>query len=173
LPIRYERPEVRDANAMWELARDSGALDLNSPYFYLTLSNQLSDTCIVARSGNEVVGFIVGFRPPKLSDTLFVWQITVSDSQRRKGIGHAMLRAIMSRLADDGIRYLEATVTPSNEASHRMFTSFARSYNAPCDETPLYPSDLFPNGHEAEHLLRMGPFDPVALKTEGREVAPS
>lgn len=155
---------------MWELARDSGTLDLNSPYFYLTLSNQLSDTCIVAKSGDDVAGFIVGFRPPRLPDTLFVWQITVSNEHRRKGIAQGMLRGLMSRLAGDGVRYMEATVTPSNDASYAMFRSFAEAHGAPFEKSPLYPSDLFPTGHEAEHLLRMGPFEPETLK-EGREVA--
>ena len=157
---------------MWELARDSGTLDVNSPYFYLTLANQLADTCIVARSDNTVVGFIVGFRPPRMPDTLFVWQITTSNNHRRKGLGRGMLRALMDLLAGDGVRYLEATVTPSNEASMRMFRSFAEAYDAPCSQSELYPNSLFPDGHEAEHLLRMGPFDPDKLHQEGREALP-
>lgn len=152
---------------MWRLARDAGTLDLNSPYYYLTLSNQFSDTCIVARSDNEVVGFVAGFRPPGAPDTLFVWQITVADAQRGRGVARGMLRALMSRLSSDGVRYLEATVTPSNSASRRMFGAFAEAYGAPREESPLYASDLFPSGdHEEERLLRMGPFDAALLQSQ-------
>lgn len=152
---------------MWELARDAGSLDLNSPYYYLTLSNQFSDTCIVAKSGNQVVGFIAGFRPPAAPDTLFVWQITVAHSHRRRGLAQDMLRALMARLSNNGVRYLEATVTPSNLASQRMFRAFAEAHGAPCDESPLYAADLFPAGdHEEERLLRMGPFERARLQPE-------
>lgn len=170
MPIRYAKPEVRDAARMWELARDSGTLDLNSPYFYIVFSDLFSDTSAVARSGDDVAGFICGFRPPKAPDTLFVWQITVGQSYRRQNIAQNMLRTLMSRLSDDGVCYLEATVTASNVPSQRMFRSFADAHGAPCEEMPLYGEELFPVGdHEDERLLRMGPFTPETLEPEGRE----
>jgi L-2,4-diaminobutyric acid acetyltransferase len=163
LPIRYEKPEPRDATAMWEIARDSGTLDLNSPYFYLIFSDQFADTSIVARSGNDVVGFVCGFQPPERPEALFIWQIAVAPSHRRQNIGHQLLRELMIRLSD-GVRYLEATVTPSNLPSQRMFRSFARIHEAPCEEAPLYGEDLFPAGkHEEEQLLTMGPFERASL----------
>lgn len=144
---------------MWALARDSSALDLNSPYHYLTLSHAFPDTCLVAKSGAAVVGFVTGLRPPQAPDTLFIWQITVSHAHRKQGVAHEMLRALLSRLVDDGVSHLEATVTPSNVASQRMFRSFAERLRAPCEESLLFPSDLFPGGtHEEERLLRIGPF---------------
>lgn len=170
MPIRYEKPETRDAPRMWELARDSGSLDLNSPYFYIVFSDQFADSSIVAKSGNEVVGFICGFRPPRAPDALFVWQITVAQSHRRQNIAQKMLRALMTRLYSDGVRYLEATVTPGNVASQRMFRSFAEACGALCNEEPCYTVDLFPAGqHEEERLLRMGPFQEDALDRDERE----
>ena len=67
---------------------------------------------------------------------------------------------------DDGVRYLEASVTPSNEASSRMFRGFARAFDAPCNETNLFRADQFPKGeaHEEERLLRIGPFDEAATR---------
>jgi L-2,4-diaminobutyric acid acetyltransferase len=171
LPIRYEKPEPRDATPMWEIARDSGTLDLNSPYFYLIFSDQFADTSIVARSDNDVVGFVCGFRPPQRPEALFIWQIAVAPSQRRRNIGHDMLRELMIRLCD-GVRYLEATVTPSNLPSQRMFRSFASAHQAPCEETPFYGVDLFPTGeHEEERLLTMGPFERSALREERSAVS--
>ncbi len=153
---------------MWELARDAGGLDLNSSYYYLFLADKFSDTCILAKSDNEVIGFIAGLRPPPSLDTLFVWQITVADAHRRKSIAHKMLRALLSRLVDDGTRYLDASVTPSNVASKQMFRSFAERIGAPCEESLLYPAELFPDGeqHEEERLLRIGPFAADAVREE-------
>lgn len=152
---------------MWALTRSSGALDVNSVYHYLTLSHTFADTCIVAKSDTAVVGFITGFRPPKAPDTLFVWQITVAHSHRRQGVAHEMLRALLARLVDDGVCYLEATVTPTNLQSQRMFRSFAERLGAPCDESLLYPAELFPGAeHEDERLLRIGPFPAAAVQGE-------
>lgn len=168
LPIRYEKPGTRDAAAMWQLARNTSGLDLNSPYYYLFLADKFSDTCILAKSDNSVIGFIAGLRPPSSPDTLFVWQITVADSHRGKGIAHKMLRALLSRLVDDGAYYLDASVTPSNVASQRMFRTFAERIGVPYEESLLYPAELFPDGeqHEEERLLHIGPFTADAIRED-------
>lgn len=71
----------------------------------------------------------------------------------------------MSRLSESGVSHLEATVTPSNTPSQRMFTTFADKHGASCVESACYTESLFPAGeHEEERLLRMGPFDAAHLK---------
>lgn len=176
-PIRYSKPHAADAGAMWTLTRDSDALDLNSPYFYLTVSQYFADTSIVAKvdhehAGSDVVGFVAGLRPPASPDTLFVWQIGVAASHRRQGVAHDMLLALLDRLAGDGVRYLDATVTPSNEASQRMFRSLAARLGAPCEESELYPAALFPGeDHEQERRLHIGRFTMDAVRTHTREYA--
>lgn len=167
MPIRCAKPVIGDAAAIWALASDSGALDVNSPYFYLTFCNQFADTSIVAKSDSGVVGFIAGMRPPDQADTLFVWQIAVSPTHRGRGVAHEMLCTLLGRLADNGVRYLEATVTPANEASQRMFRSFAGRLGAACEESLLYSADMFPKGrHEDEWLLRIGPISAAAMRSD-------
>lgn len=172
MPIRYDKPDASDGADMWALAREAGTLDLNTPYYYLTFAGVFDDTCIVAKSdAGKVVGFIAGFRPPRQPDTLFVWQIATAPSYRGRGIAHKMLRDLLSRLAEDGVRYLNATVTPSNEASDRMFRSFAERTGAPCEESLFFPADYFPEGdHEEERLLRIGPFAAGALRENEGEL---
>jgi len=151
---------------MWRLARDSHGLDLNSPYTYLMLSRFFTDTCAVARDGDTPVGFIAGFRPPAEPETIFVWQITVTPDVRARRLGRRMLAWLLREVASDGVSYLAASVTPSNEPSQRMFKGVARHLGVPCTEAPLFPAGAFPvdQTHEAEILLRIGPFD-------GRRVA--
>lgn len=172
MPIRYDKPGAGDGSAMWALARDSGTLDLNSSYYYLTLSSQFSDTCIVAKSDSgDLAGFITGFRPPNSPDTLFVWQIATDHAYRGRGIAHEMLRRLLLRLQPEGVRYLSATVTPSNTPSQRMFRSFAEKMGAPCEESLLFTQNDFPAGnHEEERLLRIGPISAGAL--EERQASP-
>lgn len=83
-----------------------------------------------------------------------------------------MLQALLSRLASDGVRHLDATVTPSNETSQHMFRSFAERLHAPCKESPLYDASLFPGGdHEEERLLHIGPFTEEAVRRSTNEFA--
>ena len=154
------RPRVDDGPRIWRLVKDSEALDLNSPYCYLLLCHHFGDTCIVAQDREALVGFIVGYRPPDTPNVVVVWQIGVAASKRGQGIGLAMLHELLSRDACREVSFLEATVTPSNTASRALFTTLAQSLNAECIELPGFAASLFPqeSGHEAEHLLRIGPF---------------
>lgn len=156
----FREPESGDGAAVWILARDSGTLELNSAYAYLLWCDRFADTSVVTEIDGRPVGFVCGFRPPRQPDTLFVWQVAVGEDHRGMGLARRMIASILDR--DPGLRYLEATVAPSNEASQRLFRSIARSRNCPCDESTHFRPQDFPDGeHEAEHLFRIGPFHPT------------
>jgi L-2,4-diaminobutyric acid acetyltransferase len=71
-----------------------------------------------------------------------------------------MLDEIASREDPRRARFLEATVTPSNEASFRLFRSFAGRHQAVVTEEICFKQEFFPEGaHEEEILLRIGPLD--------------
>jgi L-2,4-diaminobutyric acid acetyltransferase len=72
-----------------------------------------------------------------------------------------MLDALGDRLTPRGHRFMEATVTPGNTASTRMFESFARARGCPLERTPLFGDEHLPEGHEPEHLFRIGPLPAV------------
>lgn len=153
------RPAPEDAREVWSLVRESDALDDNSPYAYLLLCSDFADCSLVAERGGEIAGFIVGYRPPRKPQTLFVWQIGVAPALRGCGVGTQMLAALMQRGLSEGARYLEATVTPSNGASRALFKGFARKLAARCHEGVAFSSDLFPYGsHEEEIRIRIGPI---------------
>jgi L-2,4-diaminobutyric acid acetyltransferase len=69
-----------------------------------------------------------------------------------------MLDHLTRRLQPDGVTHIEASVTPENEASQRLFDAFARRWEAPLERSELFGLDLFPDGHAAEQLLRIGPL---------------
>lgn len=156
--MSLEVPVIGDGASMWELARDSGGLDLNSPYAYLIWCRDFAATSVAARSGGDLVGFITGYIRPDAPDTVVVWQVTVGSSQRGRGLAATMLHHLADRLSRDGVRYLEATVTPGNEPSARLFAGFARDRDAPLDRTTLFGAADFPDEHEPEVLMRIGPL---------------
>lgn len=120
---------------------------------------------MVARAEDAVVGFVTGYVPPEHQDTLFVWQVAVADAYR----GHGIARRMLDRLGDEmerrGCRYLTATVTPDNTASMRMFSSFARSAGAPLSVGDGFSGDMFPDDHQQEDLVRIGPLPGVPCRT--------
>lgn len=157
-PLRIGPPQSGDGRELWRLARDSGELDLNSPYCYVLWCRDFSRTSVVARQGDAVVGFVTGHVRPDADDTLFVWQVAVSGAHRGQRIGRRMLDEMATVMAGNGCRYLEATVTPDNLPSARLFASFARAHDAPLTRRPGFGSDMFPDGHQPEDLLRIGPL---------------
>lgn len=158
-PFTFRKPTVEDGRAIWQLIKDTEVLDLNSSYSYLLWADQFSETSIVVDKGTEIVGFISGFIQPKAQDTLFIWQVAVDESARGKRLASRMIEKILESTACRQVRYVEATVTPSNIPSTKLFKGLARNLETECIVTSGYTADLFPGGgHEAEELFRIGPF---------------
>ena len=158
--ITYRQPVLTDATAVLSLVEATGELDRNSLYCYLLMCHHFRETSLVALSGDKVAGFIMGYVVPGDPSTLFVWQIAVAGAAARQGIASAMLRYILTRPALQGIRFLEATVTPSNQASDALFKSFAAAAGAPLETAELFGPELFGDGaHEAEVRYRIGPLN--------------
>lgn len=151
-------PEVADGAALWRIARDSGTLDLNSAYSYLLWCRDFASTSVVARSGADVTGFVMGYLRPDAMDTFVVWQIAVDRGRQGTGLARRMLNHLADRLTPRGARFLEATVTPDNEPSARLFTAFARDRGAAVEWRELFAADLFSEPHEPENLVRIGPI---------------
>lgn len=157
--IQFAEPHEEDGARIWELIRDTGVLDLNSAYCYLMLCKYFPDSCVVARCGGKIVGYVSAFRPPQRPEVIFVWQVAVAEKQRGKGLGTAMLKEILKRKVCAGVRFLETTVTPSNAASRALFSGLARALDARYEVSRCFPAELFPEGkHEEELLFRIGPF---------------
>lgn len=143
---------------MWRIARDSQTLDLNSPYSYLLWCRDFAGTSVIARDADGACGFITGYSRPPSAGTVFVWQIAVDRRLRGRGLARRMLNHLADRMAAQGRRYLEATVTPDNIASDRLFASFARDRGCGLERRALFAREQFPVGHEPEELLRIGPL---------------
>jgi diaminobutyrate acetyltransferase len=159
-PIELRHPAVSDGAALWQLVKEGGVLDLNSSYMYLLLCDRFAETTILAEKDGELAGFVLGLIPPEAPDVVFVWQIGVASFARGQGLARALLERLMAAPACRRVRYLETTVTPSNEASIATFRSFARHAGAPMirSEGGGYDGSLFPDGKETEVLYRIGPF---------------
>jgi L-2,4-diaminobutyric acid acetyltransferase len=164
-------PTADDGPALWRLARDSGGLDLNSPYAYVLAGHHFASTSVVADGPVGPAGFVYAYLPPTEPDSVFVWQVTVSPTHRGEGLARRMLHEVVGRAVDQDVRRMTATVTPSNDASRRLFTSVAHDLGATIDERPCFPARLLsPQGdtdHEPEHLLVIDPLTTTRSTPEG------
>ncbi|WP_329188571.1 diaminobutyrate acetyltransferase [Actinacidiphila glaucinigra] len=157
--LLLDTPGIEDGAALWRIARDSRALDLNSPYSYLLWCRDFAGTSVVARTAHgEPIGFVTGYVRPERPRTLVVWQVAVDEAHRGRGLAATMLDDLAQRAAASGVREVETTITPDNEASHRLFTSFAARHGARTERGVLFDTALFPEDHRPEVLYRIGPL---------------
>jgi len=151
---------------MWRLARDSGSLDLNTSYAYLLFARDFAETCRVVEVDGEPAGFVLGYRRQSEPETVFVWQVAVSAEHR----GRKLALRLLQDLAIDAT-YLEATITADNTASQRLFTRFAEERRTTLNRREMFSTNDFPDGHEAEGLVRIGPMRTTANETETRPMS--
>ena len=154
--LELRSPTVEDGAALWRIAAESEVLDVNSSYAYLLWCRDFARSSVVATVDGDPVGFVTGFVRPDRPDTLMVWQVAVDSAHRGRGLARSMLDHLVDRQLDRPVAWLEATVTPGNQASARLFASFARDRDAGLVREPGFPSELFPDEHEPEMLVRIG-----------------
>jgi L-2,4-diaminobutyric acid acetyltransferase len=163
--IRYRGAAPEDGRSLHRLVDDGGVLELNTTYSYVLMCDHFAATTVIAEhgiaaNGGAPVGFVTAYRPPSRPEAVFVWQIGVHPSMRGRGVARGLLDFLVRRPACRGVRFLEATVTPNNVPSRRLFTSFARHRGASFEWSDGYPGALFgaADDHEPEHLIRIGPL---------------
>lgn len=156
--VEFRRPTLEDGRVLWRIARDSKVLDLNSSYTYLLWCRDFAETSIVATVDGEPGGFVTGYRRPDQPDTLMVWQVAVDAEHRGRKLARRMLDQLVDRLVGLNLARMETTITPDNEASVALFSSFAAGRGAQLEREPVFPAQLFPDGHETELLFRISPL---------------
>jgi L-2,4-diaminobutyric acid acetyltransferase len=157
--ILLRQPVLEDGMAVWRLVGNCPPLDSNSSYCNLLQCHHFAGTSVVAESGDELMGFISGYRVPERLDTLFIWQVAVAKQARGLGMASRMLADILARPLCQEVRFLETTITPDNEGSWALFQGLARKMDAPCESAPWLDKDKHFEGlHDSETLVRIGPF---------------
>lgn len=163
--VLLRMPTVDDGVGISRLVRRCPPLDVNSHYLYLLLCHHFAETCSVVECDGKIVGFMSAYRPPQRPDTLFVWQVAVDMAFRGQRLASRMVEQVMDRMSCREIQFIEATISPSNDASQSFFRGFAKRMDAECHVQPLFTLDMFPadlcpgaEQHEAEDGYRIGPI---------------
>lgn len=75
------------------------------------------DTSLVAEEGTDLVGFLVGFHSPALSEVSYVHFAAVAPEHRRTGLARDLYRRFTDAARADGRSLVRAVTSPSNERS--------------------------------------------------------
>ncbi len=153
------KPRVEDGAQLHELVAQSDAVDDNSSYLYLLLCQDFADTCVVAQSEGTIAGFVTGYVPPRRPSSLFVWQVVVAPQAQRQGLAQRMLKALVAQFPGEHLEYVEATITPGNVPSRKLFAALARDLGTEINFSEYFRAEHFGNSaHDPEELCRVGPI---------------
>ena len=151
--VTFRTPTDTDGAAIWNLIRESKPLDENSMYCNLIQCTDFADTCVVAELDGEIVGWISAYIKPTEPETVFVWQVAVSETARGMGVGSRMLTALLDRDACRDVTTLQTTITRSNEASWALFSRFCDRMDGDMDHEPHFTRDEHFDGTAATEYM--------------------
>jgi L-2,4-diaminobutyric acid acetyltransferase len=162
-PLTFRRACATDGASLWRLVQACGTLELNSAYFYVLLATDFGSTCLVAEQGDHVVGAVIGYHPPELPLTAFVWQVALLPTLRGRGLGVQLLQHWLELPANRPCAWVTATVADDNTASQALFRRLAEQRGTECNVQTHFTADLFPIDHPPEPLYRIGPIKRESL----------
>ncbi|WP_235188546.1 diaminobutyrate acetyltransferase [Catenovulum agarivorans] len=124
-----------------------------------------SETCVIAELEGEVVGWVSAYINPQQVNTIFIWQMAVSEKARGQSLAFKMLNHLLSRAVCSEVTHLETTITKDNQASRSVFRKLASQLNTACAESSYFVRDIhFGGKHADEYLFKIGPISTNAKR---------
>tara|TARA_R110002111_G_scaffold52948_5_gene92146 strand:+ start:112 stop:615 length:504 start_codon:yes stop_codon:yes gene_type:complete len=158
--IKVRVPSLEDGMAVFQLIESCPPLDRNSSYCNLLQCGHFAQTSVIAETTDEIMGFVSAYVIPDRPNTLFIWQVAVSEQARGVGLASQMLAHILDRPHCGGIVYIETTITADNSASWALFKRFAAKRSADFQSSEwLDEQTHFAGQHDSEALVRIGPIN--------------
>lgn len=154
------KPDKNDSKEIFQLIKSVGTLDLNSQYLYLLQTTHFQNTCSVAIYNKKIVGFVSGYIIPDDKETLFIWQVAISNEVRGQNLAMKIILDIFNKNnTSNNVKYILSTVSPSNKASQRVFEKIANKLNTKIENKTLFSIDDFFDAHEEEIQYLIGPIN--------------
>jgi diaminobutyrate acetyltransferase len=155
-------PTLEDGMAVYNLVEKCPPLDTNSSYCNLLQCSHFANTSVAAEVDGALAGFISGYVIPNRPNTLFIWQVAVSEQARGLGLASRMLRNILERPFCKGVAYIETSITAENQASWALFRALAKKLPAQFQSSEWMDKTAhFTGQHESEALVKIGPLPPI------------
>jgi len=127
---------------------------LNSIYYYYIFCRDFGNTSVIVKGEDDsVYGYISAYIRSEKPDTLFVWQVAVDEKARGHRLAVKMIDWILNSQSCKNVKYIETTVSPSNESSRKMFCKFAENRNSTITESEFLGSGAFGEDSHEEEIL--------------------
>lgn len=153
----FSKPTALDGDDIFNLIAQCPPLDVNSSYCNFLQSTHFNQTCLIARCGHKISGFVSAYLKPDEPSTLFVWQVAVSPESRGEGLAYRMIQSLLSREAlKSSVKRIETTITRDNKASWALFKKLdSHNNHQGCITTFLDKTTHFKGKHDTEYLYRI------------------
>ncbi|MFO7889879.1 MAG: phosphoribosylamine--glycine ligase [bacterium] len=119
--LTFDIAKVSEFLEVYDLVRHCPPLESYGPHLYKIMINYFNNTCFVAKKGNRVVGWVMGFISSVKPDTYFLWQIGVDPNEQGIGLGSRLLNFVENDLIKKQCRRIELTIDPENISSQKLF----------------------------------------------------
>lgn len=150
------QPCAEDGDGVAQLIADCPPLDINSSYCNFLQSTHFSKTCVIAKQGEKVAGFISAYVKPEQPSTLFVWQVAIGPDFRGQGLAFTMLSSLLERENLNSIDAVETTITKDNQASWALFNKLDRQHGMQGKVSKFLDEHKhFKGKHDSEYLYRI------------------
>jgi L-2,4-diaminobutyric acid acetyltransferase len=90
-------------------------------HVYKIILRYFGDYCFIAKDSGQIIGFTMGIVPWSFPGTFFLWDIGVSPSYERQGIGGKLVGEVENELRKLGFKRIEVTIDPVNLPSQKLF----------------------------------------------------
>lgn len=152
-------PQSEDGSSVHRLISQCSPLSTNSMYCNLLQCTHFAGTSVAAKVDDQLVGFISGYLIPDRENTLFIWQVAVSEKARGQGLATKMLKDILARPQCDKVTHIETTITELNKASWSLFKGLAEKLKVDIKRSVFFDHvEHFNRTDDTEMLARIGPF---------------
>jgi L-2,4-diaminobutyric acid acetyltransferase len=85
--------------------------------------------------------------------------VAVGEQARGQGLARRMLDDILSRSCTAEVKFLETSITESNQASWSLFNSLAKQRNVALQQSVMFDKQQhFKGQHDTEMLVSIGPL---------------
>ncbi|WP_157769922.1 GNAT family N-acetyltransferase [Ruegeria profundi] len=114
---------------------------------------------IIAELDGETVGAMLAYIPPYDRQTLFIWQVYVSEGEAEKGLASLMLGQVMRRDVCADVTRVQTVIPSDDKRNWALFRRFARWQRSRMDIQPFITQALEPfRRHENSNLvtIRLG-----------------
>jgi ribosomal protein S18 acetylase RimI-like enzyme len=96
---------------------------------------------LLAYEGSEAIGFVRGTALGQLRSRdkqLFLYEIAVEEGFRRRGVGTALVKALLEECRNLGFEEVFVFTDPANEAAVRLYRSTGAVTETPADRMFVY-----------------------------------